>query len=165
MTGAAEWHINADEPDILDYDTSYKPSAVDAIYEPNEYRSSDHDAVLVGLDLTLNQVTLTAYAAPNPIRFGNSSTVFGWLEDSGDNAPISGATVHLESRTTDDSAWVDTGQTATTAADGSYRFTVSPNQNTQYRASFASDRYNAATLSGPVTVKVAPGWSCVPRRA
>jgi predicted extracellular nuclease len=51
VTGAAEWHINADEPDVLDYDTSFKPPAQDALYEPNAYRTSDHDPVLVGLDL------------------------------------------------------------------------------------------------------------------
>jgi predicted extracellular nuclease len=51
VTDAAEWHINADEPDILDYDTSFKPPAQDALYEPNQYRTSDHDPVLVGLDL------------------------------------------------------------------------------------------------------------------
>jgi hypothetical protein len=50
VTGAAEWHINADEPDLLDYDTSFKPPAQDAIYEPNAYRSSDHDPVIVGLE-------------------------------------------------------------------------------------------------------------------
>src|SRR5215210_9204413 len=37
VTGAAEWHINADEPDILDYDTSFKPDAQDALYEPKAY--------------------------------------------------------------------------------------------------------------------------------
>jgi predicted extracellular nuclease len=51
VTGAADWHINADEPDVLDYDTSFKPPAVDALYEPNAYRSSDHDPVVVGLNL------------------------------------------------------------------------------------------------------------------
>jgi hypothetical protein len=51
VTGAADWHINADEPDLLDYDTSFKPAAQDALYEPNAYRSSDHDPVIVGLDL------------------------------------------------------------------------------------------------------------------
>ena len=51
VTGATEWHINADEPDILDYDTTFKPPAQDALYEPNAYRSSDHDGVVVGLDL------------------------------------------------------------------------------------------------------------------
>ncbi|MBI5946067.1 MAG: ExeM/NucH family extracellular endonuclease [Chloroflexi bacterium] len=51
VTGAADWHINSDESDVLDYDTSFKPAAQDALYEPNGYRSSDHDPVVVGLDL------------------------------------------------------------------------------------------------------------------
>ncbi|NJD27357.1 MAG: DUF3616 domain-containing protein, partial [Chloroflexi bacterium] len=51
VTGAADWHINADEPDILDYDTSFKSPAQDAIYAPDAYRSSDHDPLLVGLEL------------------------------------------------------------------------------------------------------------------
>jgi uncharacterized protein len=51
VTGAAEWHINSDEPDVLDYDTSFKPAAQDALYEPNAFRSSDHDPVVVGLNL------------------------------------------------------------------------------------------------------------------
>lgn len=51
VTGATEWHINADEPDILDYDTSFKRPAQDLLYEPNAFRSSDHDPVIVGLAL------------------------------------------------------------------------------------------------------------------
>ncbi|KAA3657144.1 MAG: hypothetical protein DWQ04_28960 [Chloroflexi bacterium] len=52
VSDAAAWSINADEPDILDYDTSFKEDAQDALYEPNAYRASDHDPVIVGLDLT-----------------------------------------------------------------------------------------------------------------
>ena len=52
VTGAAEWHINADEPDILDYDMTFKAAAEEGLYAPDQFRSSDHDAVLVGLDLT-----------------------------------------------------------------------------------------------------------------
>jgi len=51
VTGAADWHINSDEPDVLDYDTSFKPAAQDALYEPNAYRTSDHDPVVVGMNL------------------------------------------------------------------------------------------------------------------
>jgi hypothetical protein len=51
VTGAADWHINSDEPDVVDYDTSFKPAAQEALYEPNAYRSSDHDPVVVGLNL------------------------------------------------------------------------------------------------------------------
>jgi predicted extracellular nuclease len=51
VTGATVWNINADEPDILDYDMSFKKDPQDALWEPNAYRSSDHDPVIVGLDL------------------------------------------------------------------------------------------------------------------
>ena len=52
MSGVTEWHINADEPDILDYDTTYKSNTQDALYAPDPYRSSDHDPVIVGLSST-----------------------------------------------------------------------------------------------------------------
>jgi predicted extracellular nuclease len=51
VTGTTIWHINADEPDLIDYDMSFKRDAQDAIYAPDVYRSSDHDPVIVGLDL------------------------------------------------------------------------------------------------------------------
>ncbi len=51
VTGVSIWHINADEPDLIDYDTSFKRPAQEAIYAPDAYRSSDHDPVIVGLDL------------------------------------------------------------------------------------------------------------------
>ncbi|MBG0787709.1 MAG: ExeM/NucH family extracellular endonuclease [Anaerolineaceae bacterium] len=41
------WHINADEPDLIDYDMSYKEDAQDLLYEPDAYRSSDHDPVVI----------------------------------------------------------------------------------------------------------------------
>jgi len=47
VTGAAFWHVNADEPSGLDYNDFNQP----LLYNPNEFRSSDHDPVLVGLDL------------------------------------------------------------------------------------------------------------------
>jgi uncharacterized protein len=50
VTGAADWHINSDEPDIFDYDTTFKPPAQEVLYEVNPYRTSDHDPVVVGLN-------------------------------------------------------------------------------------------------------------------
>ncbi|MFZ5904489.1 MAG: ExeM/NucH family extracellular endonuclease [Chloroflexota bacterium] len=51
-TGATEWHINADEPIALDYNEEYKtPNHVATLYAPDQYRSSDHDPLVVGLDL------------------------------------------------------------------------------------------------------------------
>jgi predicted extracellular nuclease len=51
ITGATVWHINADEPDLIDYDMTFKKDAQDAIYAPDAYRSSDHDPILIGLDV------------------------------------------------------------------------------------------------------------------
>ena len=52
VTGAAEWHINADEPHSLDYNEEYKtPHLIDSLYSPDPYRASDHDPLLVGLNL------------------------------------------------------------------------------------------------------------------
>ncbi len=50
VTGAEDWHINSDEPNVLDYDTSFKPAEQEALYEPNAFRTSDHDPVVVGLN-------------------------------------------------------------------------------------------------------------------
>lgn len=63
VQGTAIWQLNADEPDALDYDTTFKPIEQEALYEPNGFRSSDHDPVLV--DLTLAQrFTFGGFAAP-----------------------------------------------------------------------------------------------------
>lgn len=51
VTGATAWHINADEADLIDYDMSFKLDAQDALWAPDPYRSSDHDPVIVGLNL------------------------------------------------------------------------------------------------------------------
>jgi predicted extracellular nuclease len=67
VTGAAAWHINADEPSLIDYDMSFKAPAQDALFAPDPYRSSDHDPVIVGLDLTPPDTippTLTVTADP-----------------------------------------------------------------------------------------------------
>lgn len=60
VTGAAVWHINADEVPAIDYQESIGVSfnqrfrtaeIAEAYYDPSAFRSSDHDPVLVGLDL------------------------------------------------------------------------------------------------------------------
>lgn len=47
-TGVAHWHINTDEPFVIDYNTEFKPQD---LYAPHAYRSSDHDPVVIGLSL------------------------------------------------------------------------------------------------------------------
>ncbi len=52
---ATSWHINADEPGYLDYNLEFKQPACAAcgpdFYTATPYRSSDHDPMLLGLDL------------------------------------------------------------------------------------------------------------------
>ncbi len=65
VTGAAEWHINADEPIALDYNTEFKTAAqVASFYDDGPYRSSDHDPVVVGISLQSEQHI--AFTSPAP---------------------------------------------------------------------------------------------------
>lgn len=60
VTGAAEFHINADEPSVLDYNTEFKSTGQQtSLYNADFYRSSDHDPILVGLNLYTVNNTLT----------------------------------------------------------------------------------------------------------
>lgn len=48
VVDATEWHINADEPVVIDYNTENKPQD---LYNALPYRASDHDPVVVSLNL------------------------------------------------------------------------------------------------------------------
>lgn len=53
VAGKTKWHINADEPTVLDYNTEFKSAAQKtSFYAADPFRSSDHDPILVGLTLT-----------------------------------------------------------------------------------------------------------------
>jgi hypothetical protein len=63
VTGAYEWHNNADEPSVIDYNLEFKqpacPTCGPDYYTNSPYRASDHDPVLIGLNL-LHAVAGTA---------------------------------------------------------------------------------------------------------
>ncbi|WP_310619166.1 ExeM/NucH family extracellular endonuclease [Flexibacterium corallicola] len=48
VTGVTEWHINADEPDLLSYDSGFTDAG---FYDDGPYGASDHDPLVIGLDL------------------------------------------------------------------------------------------------------------------
>ncbi|BDP44442.1 nuclease (plasmid) [Deinococcus aetherius] len=64
VTGITEWHINSDEPTFIDYNVEFKnnPNCTGSscttpdLYQPNAFRASDHDPVLIGLNLTRDEV-------------------------------------------------------------------------------------------------------------
>jgi uncharacterized protein len=80
VTGVTEWHVNADEPITLDYnlDQGYAPNPpkADDRYAATQYRYSDHDPVLVGLNLTSDSNT-TINAAPTLTLSGSSTATGG----------------------------------------------------------------------------------------
>ena len=50
--GVVEWHANADEPNVLDYNEEFKsPGQLVSLYSPDAFRSSDHDPLVVELSL------------------------------------------------------------------------------------------------------------------
>ncbi|WP_051138435.1 ExeM/NucH family extracellular endonuclease [Deinococcus ficus] len=53
VAGKTKWHINADEPTVLDYNTEFKSATQKtSFFAADPFRSSDHDPILVGLNLT-----------------------------------------------------------------------------------------------------------------
>ena len=48
ITGATGWNINSDETISMDYNTEFNPAI---LYAPHAYRTSDHDPVVVGMEL------------------------------------------------------------------------------------------------------------------
>jgi predicted extracellular nuclease len=76
VTGANEWHVNADEPTALDYNTDFKSAGhVTTLYAPDAYRSSDHDPLLVGLEL-LDRNVAPVGATESQARHAGSTIVF-----------------------------------------------------------------------------------------
>jgi predicted extracellular nuclease len=57
VTGVSEWHINADEPTVIDYNTEFR---VQDLYTASQFRSSDHDPVVIGLNLPTPALKLAA---------------------------------------------------------------------------------------------------------
>jgi predicted extracellular nuclease len=63
VTGTTVWHSNADEPNALNYNNFNQP----ALQNGDVYRASDHDAVIVGLDLNAypyKLILLPIFSAP-----------------------------------------------------------------------------------------------------
>jgi predicted extracellular nuclease len=76
VTGATEWAINVDEPNALDYNTENKSAAqIDSLYNSDPFRSSDHDPLIVGLNLIFNNsYTYGIDRSANSVTEGNSGS-------------------------------------------------------------------------------------------
>jgi uncharacterized protein len=95
VTGVTEWHVNADEPVSLDYNTEFKktpactaatctgPDLNNVAGSPTPFRASDHDPVLVGLKLS-------SVATPTPaLSLGASPSSLSLVQGASGSATIS----------------------------------------------------------------------------
>jgi hypothetical protein len=76
VAGVGHWHINPDEPTVLDYNTEFKSAnQVNTFYSPGPYRASDHDPVVIGIQLA---AAPTANAGgPYTVAEGGSTALAG----------------------------------------------------------------------------------------
>jgi len=76
VTGVTEYHVNADEPSVLDYNLEFKtPGLQVSLYAPDQYREADHDPVIVGLAPT-TPPTITSFT-PTQGAVGTVVTITG----------------------------------------------------------------------------------------
>jgi hypothetical protein len=79
VSGVAEYHINADEPIALDYNTNFKSAGqIVSLFASDEFRMSDHDPVIVGLDLadTIAPNTTILTNPPDPSTSADATFTF-----------------------------------------------------------------------------------------
>ncbi|WP_170923269.1 ExeM/NucH family extracellular endonuclease [Fulvimarina manganoxydans] len=94
VTGAASWHINADEASVLDYNTNYKSEEQQSdLYKNDPYRSSDHDPLIVGLDLSNSETPLNVSVYNGPSFDGQIVPTKNIELDSLSQTKLSGAEI------------------------------------------------------------------------
>jgi len=114
VTGVAEWHVNADEPSVLDYNDDFKsPGQLASLYAPDEFRVSDHDPVVVGLNLnappsvdaggpyTVAEAGSVAVTAVGTDEDGDTLTYAWDLDNDGDFDDATGASALFSAATID----------------------------------------------------------------
>lgn len=81
IAGVTTWHINSDEPIILDYNTEFKSTHhIQSLYTPEPYRASDHDPIIVSLNLVPLAATFTSNS---PVTIGDLSVFTSTVSQEG----------------------------------------------------------------------------------
>ncbi|SOE03354.1 ExeM/NucH family extracellular endonuclease [Blastococcus haudaquaticus] len=88
VTDVAHWNINSVES------FAYQYTGADRLYAPNQYRSSDHDPILVGLDLEASAEPEPEPEVSNPTGVANGNS---WVHPQERVAYIAGYFVNTDS--------------------------------------------------------------------
>ena len=129
VTGQTKWHINSDEPTVLDYNTEFKTAnQVNSYYAATPFRGSDHDPVLVGLNLTAQApIQPTAPTAATSLSASPASLSVVSSGAAASSTVTASTQNYLGGNltvSTSNAAGLTVSAPATTAPDGSFTVTV-----------------------------------------
>ncbi|GGL05091.1 ExeM/NucH family extracellular endonuclease [Deinococcus radiotolerans] len=166
VAGHTKWHINSDEPTVLDYNKEFKTTGqVSSFYSADPFRSSDHDPILLGLNLTAQtpitppaQTTSISLSAQNStVTAGQSGTATVTVNRTNYTGAVALAVDNVTGTGTAPSVTVttqpDTGTSgtltvdATNATAGTYTVTV---RGTGTGVSDATTTFDVTVSSAPV---------------
>jgi hypothetical protein len=154
VTGITEWHINADEPKVIDYNEESKSTGqLTNLYNADPYRASDHDPLILCFDLASPNasIIITPTSGSNVTEGGATDNFDVVLNTQPTNnvtitvSPDNQTTVDKETLTFTDGNW-NTAQTVEiTAVDDS---TVENNHSSTINLSASSvdANYDTATF-------------------
>jgi hypothetical protein len=92
VSGSGKWHINADEPIILDYNIEFKSTAQQtSFYNADPFRTSDHDPLLAGFSLTPTNrpptnISISTSSFDENITAGSSIAILSSSDPDTDNS-------------------------------------------------------------------------------
>ncbi|AUT04546.1 endonuclease [Nostoc sp. CENA543] len=155
VSGATKWHINADEPNVLDYNTNFKSAAqINSLYNPDPFRSSDHDPVVVGLNLNTAPVAINDIAITDENTAININVLANDSDFNGDPLQLS-----LVSNPTNGIAVVNNNGTPNNFADDFITYTPNTGYvgNDSFSYSISDGKGGTATASVSVTIKPLDG--------
>ncbi len=145
VTGTAHWHINADEPSIIDYNEEFKqpvcPTCGPDYYSASVYRASDHDPVIIGLNLAGAAAQTISFATPADRALNAGSFVVTATASSGLVVSFSSGTLSV--------CTVTAGGTVTLVATGTCTLNANQGGNASYAAAPTVSRSFSVTAALP----------------
>jgi predicted extracellular nuclease len=118
VSSITEWHINADEPVVLDYTMDYKSTGqLTSLYNADQFRAADHDPIIIGLNLATPIPPDTDITSGPPSITTSKTASFSFT--SPDTAAVFECSLDGASFTTCSSPHVYSGLTA-----GAHNFSV-----------------------------------------
>ena len=145
IRGAGDYHINADEPSDLDYNTEYKsPALVNSLYNVDEFRISDHDPVVIGVSLRPSPQAVPDHFVAQSGSPLNVSGAFGVLSND------TGGPLSIFSHTS------PAHGTLTLNADGSFVYTPAPSFFGTDSFNYTINNTTPAYLTQLLSTNVAP---------